>query len=258
MKIALFQSDIDWCNKKENLRVAQIKIKEAKKSECSVIFFPEMSFTGFSMNIELTKESKGETISLMQTLAVENEIAIGFGYVKDLGDVCENHYAVVDKQGKVISDFAKIHPFSAGYEDEKFVGGNKLTKYKIEGMRFSTFVCYDLRFPEVFLAVSEDTDIIVVPANWPKSRSEQWKTMLKSRAIENQCYILGVNCVGVHDELYYSGDSMAVNPEGQVLKMTSNIQDLMIVEINNDVYEYRQKLNVRQDRKPELYKSFYS
>lgn len=256
MKIALFQSDIDWCNKKENFVVAKKKIKEASNQNCSAVFFPEMSFTGFTMNINVSKEKNGETIEIMKSLAKENNIAVGFGYVKDCGEKCENHYAVVDSCGKVISDYAKIHPFSAGYESEYFVGGNRLTKYKIDGMNFSTFICYDLRFPEIFQAVREDTDVIVVPANWPRSRSHHFKTLLQARAIETECYVLGINCVGVHDDIYYSGDTMAINPYGEVIKCVSNIQDLLVVNINNDVYEYREKLNTNKDRRPDLYKKF--
>ena len=256
MKIALFQSDIDWCNKKENYVVAKKKISEASALGCEVIFFPEMSFTGFTMNINVSKEKNNETIEYIKPLAKENNIAVGFGYVKDLGSKCENHYAVVDSSGEVISDYAKIHPFSAGYESEYFVGGSEITKYKINGMNFSTFICYDLRFPEIFQAVRKDSDIIVVPANWPRSRSVHWKTLLKARAIETECYVLGINCVGVHDDTYYSGDTMAINPFCEVIKCVSNIQDLLVVNINNDVAEYREKLNTNKDRRPDLYKKF--
>lgn len=255
MRIGLFQSDIDWCNKEYNLAVAEKKIREAKEHNCRIIFFPEMSFTGFSMDTERTKESDNFTINLMSDIAKRENIAVGFGYVKDCGNYCENRYAVVDRDGKLISDYAKIHPFSYGYEGEKFKGGNKLTQYVIDGMIFSTFICYDLRFPEIFQGLKNVPDVIVVPANWPKSRSHHWKTLLQARAIESQCYVLGVNCVGVHDETYYSGDTMAVDPNGEILSVRSNIQDLLIVDINNDAYLYREKFDVRSDRKPELYRT---
>ncbi len=259
MKIAMFQSDIDWCNKEQNIKVGKIKIEEAKKAGCSVIFFPEMSFTGFSMNTENTKEKNGETISVMQEIAKENKIAVGFGYVKDCTDFCENHYAVVDNEGKVISDYTKIHPFSAGYEDKNFKGGNSLTSYKIEGINFSTFICYDLRFPEIFQAVSNKAEIIAVPANWPKNRSQQWRILLRARAIETSCCVLGINCVGVHDEIYYSGNSMAVNPKGDIITERSNIQDLLITEINMDEIRLsNENINTQKDRKPQLYKTFYN
>ncbi len=255
MKIALFQSDIEWCNKEKNFAVAREKVKEAKNKGCSVIFFPEMSFTGFSMATEVTAESDTKTLDFVTSLAKEYSIYIGFGYVKKVNGKCENHYCVVDYRGEVISDYTKIHPFSAGYENENFVGGNSITHYRIEGINFSTFICYDLRFPEVFSAVGDRAEVIVVPANWPKSRSHHWKTLLKARAIENQCYILGVNCVGVHDDIYYSGDTMAVNPDGEVIAERSNIQDLLIVEINKDANTYREKFDSRTDRRPELYKT---
>lgn len=253
MKVALFQSDIEWCNKEKNFSVAKEKIKEAKEKGCSVIFFPEMSFTGFSMATELTAEDDRKTLDYISSLAKEYKMYIGFGYVKK-NEKCENHYAVVDYKGNVISDYIKIHPFSAGYENEHFVGGTDVTRYRIEGINFSTFICYDLRFPEIFSAVSNTAEVIVIPANWPKSRSHHWKTLLKARSIENQCYILGVNCVGVHDDIYYSGDTMAVNPDGEILAERSNIQDLVIVEINKDTDTFKEKFDSRLDRRPELYK----
>ncbi len=254
MKIAMFQSDIEWCDKEKNYKVAETKVKEAKNSGCSVIFFPEMSFTGFSMETNLTAEGDSQTVDFVVSLAKQYSIHIGFGYVKKNNDKCENHYAVADCKGDIISDYIKIHPFSAGYENEHFVGGSSVTRYRIEGINFSTFICYDLRFPEVFQSVGDTAEVIVVPANWPKSRSHHWKTLLKARAIENQCYVLGINCVGVHDNIYYSGDTMAVNPDGQVIAERSNIQDLLIVEINKDTCLYREMLDTRLDRRPKLYK----
>lgn len=254
MKIALFQSDINWDDKAYNYCVARDKIREASKNGCRCIFFPEMSFTGFNMDTQRTKESNNETIDFIKPLAMKNNISVGFGYVKEAGDKCQNRYAVISEKGEIISDYCKIHPFTYGYETENFVSGNSLTEYRIDGMNFSTFICYDLRFPEIFQGLKGRADVIVVPANWPKNRSHHWKTLLQARAIENQCYMLGVNCVGVHNEVYYSGDTMAVNPYGEIIDIRSNIQDLLIVNIENDVWQYREKFNSLNDRKPHLYK----
>ncbi len=95
--------------------------------------------------------------------------------------------------------------------------------------------------------------VILLPADWPAKRSHHWKTLLQARAIENQVYILAVNCVGQIDDLYYSGDSCVINPNGEVLQMLSDEEGLVIFELTDDVEEYRKAFPVKQDRRPELY-----
>ncbi len=254
MRVALYQMHIAWEDKQANMIKLEEKLKEASEKQVDLILLPEMSFTGFSMNTDVTKEAASETMEQVQALAARYRAAIGFGWVKDCGEKSENHYTVVDKNGVCLSDYAKIHPFSYSGEDLKFRGGDRLTSFVLENVPFSGFICYDLRFPEIFQAVSKTAHVILVPADWPAKRSSHWKALLQARAIENQVYILAVNCVGQISDLYYSGDSCVINPDGQVLEILSDEEGLIIYDLVDDVEQYRRNFPVKQDRREELYK----
>jgi predicted amidohydrolase len=248
MRIALCQMNITWEDKQANYIKAEKFISDMSEKENELILFPEMSFTGFSMNTNITKEADKKTISIMKVYAKRYGIDIGFGWVKDCGKKSENHYTIVNKNGVVISDYAKIHPFSYSGEDKKFKGGDKLTIFDIKGITFSNFICYDLRFPEIFQMVSEDTHVIIIPANWPKVRREHWKCLLKARAIENQVYILAVNSVGEIDGINYSGDSCIINPNGDLMAEISGEEGCLKWDLCDDVQEYRRKFPIKKDR----------
>ena len=259
MKAAIVQMDIRFEDKSLNLGKAYNFIQQAADSGADIIFFPEMSFTGFSMNIALTGESDGYTVSKMQNAAAVYNIAIGFGYVRLLDGKGENHYLIIDKAGNILSDYTKIHSFAIGGEREDFRSGNLLpSNASVCDMNISTFICYDLRFPEIFRAVTDRTDIITVAANWPESRREHWRTLLKARAIENQVYIIGINCVGKQSDIYYSGDSMVVDPMGNVIaEANPGIEQLLFCDISDDVKQIRKNFPVLKSRKPDLYAEFY-
>ena len=256
MKIALYQMHIEWENKEKNYLRAEQKLKTAYDRNVDLLLLPEMSFTGFSMNTAATKERDHETINKMSDYAIQYNTAIGFGWVKDCGEKSENHYTIVNKEGKVISDYAKIHPFSFSGEDRKFCGGEDLAVFVLCGMIFSTFICYDLRFPEIFQAVSGKADVICVPANWPKKRREHWKCLLQARAIENQVYILAINCFGNIGEIDYSGDSCIINPNGEILAELSEQENVLEYELQNDVEKFRNAFQIKADRREELYRRF--
>lgn len=253
MRIALYQMHIEWEDKKKNLEKLEERLNEISEKQVDVLLLPEMSFTGFSMNTNITREEKEETIQRVRTLAIRYQITIGFGWAKSCGKKSENHYTIVDKSGVCLSDYAKIHPFSFSGENFKFQGGEQLTSFLLEGMPCSTFICYDLRFPEVFQIASKTAHMIVLPANWPAKRSGHWKTLLQARAIENQVYIAAVNCVGQIDKLYYSGDSCVINPDGQVMEMLSDEEGLIICDVEDDVAQYRKSFPVKRDRRETLY-----
>lgn len=256
INIALAQTHIEWENKSENYLKADNFIKNAANHNAEIIFFPEMSFTGFSMNTQLTKEKNNETISFMSGLASKYQIGVGFGWVLDCKARSENHYTVVNKSGEVISDYAKIHPFTYSGEDKKFKGGTKISYFVLNGISFSSFICYDLRFPDIFQAASKKADVIVVSANWPALRSEHWKTLLRARAIENQAYIIGVNCVGSIGGTEYSGDSGIIDPNGDILELCSSREEIIYHELTNDTRNFRDAFPVKADRRETLYRTF--
>jgi len=255
VRIAVCQQNISFENKDYNLNKIIYNIALAKKKNADIVFFPEMSLTGFSMNIDKTSEKDFYNVDKIRSCAVENSISVGFGWVKSVGVKAENHYSVFSSAGEVVFDYVKIHPFSYAEEDLFYVGGNEVKFFHLNSICFSIFICYDLRFPEIFQAASKEASIIVVAANWPMVRKEHWKCLLKARSVENQCYIVGVNCFGKQNDIYYSGDSSVFNPDGKRICYRGEKEDLAVFEIENDTKRYREKFPVRNDRKIELYKS---
>lgn len=261
IKIALVQTQIVWEDKERNFETAGKWIGEAAGKRAEAVFFPEMSFTGFSMNTDVTQEDDERTIRYMGGLARKYHISIGFGWVKGCAGPdgrCENHYTVVDSAGDVLSDYAKIHPFSFSGEDERFQGGSALVHFGLNGIPYSSFVCYDLRFPEIFQAASGKAHMIVVPANWPAERREHWKLLLRARAVENQVYILAVNCVGETGGILYAGDSCVIAPDGEVRAALSGTEGMILSELSDDTGRFRGEFPVKQDRREAFYAKLLS
>ncbi len=261
MKVALAQLEIVWENKKENKKRCVDFMEEAKKQCVDIILFPEMTLTGFTMNTKKLSETieNSETIAFFKQKAQQYHIAICFGMIVKNEEKSENHCIVISKQGEMIADYAKIHPFSYGAEAKFYSAGEHITHYTIDDIVFSPLICYDLRFPEIFQICSEKSYVITVIANWPTPRRCHWISLLKARAIENQCYILGINRCGSGDGLEYSGDSMIIDPYGKVVAMAKQSSQMLVVgDIDaNVVAQYRKEFPLKQDRKSQLYSQMY-
>ena len=218
MKIALIQMDIAWESKKANYARAENFFRRAAGESCDIIVFPEMFSTGFSMNISaIAEDERGETSRVLSELAKKyglNVIA-GFAAKKPGRKKLRNLAVAFDRKGSVIATYAKMHPFSFAKEDKYFSSGNTRVIFHIEGIPASVFICYDLRFPEIFRDIAGGVQAIFVLANWPGSRRDHWETLLKARAIENQCFVIGVNRTGKDGNgIMYPGASHVYDPMG--------------------------------------------
>lgn len=275
MKIALMQYDIKWEDKEQNKIIIRDYIKKAKEENADLVCLPEMSLTGFSMNTEgiAEEEKNADTIRFFQKEASENQIHIAFGMVTKSGKTADGHmdttigvynkYYIVDKSGNLSLDYEKIHPFSFGEESNYYSSGNRIDFCNIDGVTVSALICYDLRFPEIFQIASSKAELILVPVNWAIDRIEHYKVLLRARAIENQCYIAGINRVGSGNGLDYSGDSVVFDPYGNKISqdnlLDSNKEGLILAEIDsNCVNEYRKNFTVKKDRKELLYQQLWS
>ena len=263
MKIALGQIHIRWEDKAANLARVERWMELLKEKHVDLFALPEMSLTGFSMHTELTKETEKESVIRIEALARKYQMAVGVGWVQDAGTLCENRYSIVTPDGEIL-DYAKLHPFSYSGEDQYFQGGTALPVCEYKGFHMGVQICYDLRFPEPFQALSRQADLILVPANWPGRRREHWISLLQARSIENQCYLAGVNCVGDMDGQTYTGDSRLYGPDGTLCSgETLTLSDAepgecaFIYEIENDTKNVREQFPVKKDRRDALYRHFY-
>jgi omega-amidase len=258
VKLALAQLDIIWEDKLKNKEAALQFITYAVTEKVDMILFPEMALTGFSMNTSLTGENNNETLEFFKEMSSKFNIYIGFGYVE--GTSCsKNKYSVVSPQGTELVNYTKIHPFSFGEETKFYESGNEINLFNALDFTIAPFICYDLRFPEIFQMASRTATLITVAANWPTQRREHWITLLKARAIENQCYIAGINRVGKGNGLNYSGDSMIIDPLGNIISSLYMEEGLIIADICQDeVTEIRENFKLKEDRKETLYYKMFS
>ena len=113
-------------------------------------------------------------------------------------------------------------------------------------------------FPEIFQIAAREADVLLVIANWPQIRREHWQTLLRARAIETQSYVVGVNCVGMHDGCAYSGDSMAVDSIGNILGMLSGREGILVCDLDDRAWSLRHKFSTRADRREDLYRTYFA
>jgi len=257
MKIALVSLNQIWEDKKKNLLLCEGYIKSAFLQEVDLIIFPEMTLTGFSTNISETAEDRkeSETIKKFIDLAKNNNIAILFGVVIKNRKKAFNNSVFINRDGTILGEYSKIHPFSFAGEDRYFRGGTKPVVVNFEDTTIGLTICYDLRFPELYSAYAKESDIIVNIANWPSKRVDHWNTLLKARAIENQLFIIGVNRIGKdNNSLEYMQSSNIFNANGNVEKY-EKFDDMQIYCISkNDTNIFKSNFNTVNDRKIELYK----
>lgn len=261
MKIAIVSLDQVWEDKIANQLKCENHIRQASKSGCDLIVFPEMTLTGFSMDTALIAEEpqQSPTVDFFIQLAKEFKLAIVFGVVFKYGTKATNNLVLIDQTGSKLSSYAKIHPFSFSGENNYYSSGTELVQCKIGGTTIGFTICYDLRFPELFQALSKDCEVIVTIANWPAKRVAHWKILLQARAIENQIFMVGVNRIGIDaNKIEYEKSSILVAPEGEILQPQSINDQIDIYDINlKTVSEYRERFPVKHDRKIDFYKKYY-
>jgi omega-amidase len=258
MRIALTQMDQKWEDKEGNLLTCEVLIHEAKNNGADLIVFPEMTLTGFSMNYPAVAEEKeSKNLEKFKKLAKYNDIAIIFGLVIKNEKFGTNSAIFLSREGEVLKTYNKIHPFSIAGEDENIKGGESLCIVENLNLRIGITICYDLRFPELYSALSQYCDLVVNIANWPAKRQDHWFSLIKARSIENQTYVAGINRIGVDGKsIEYKKSSVLVNPNGDVVSPLLENENFSIYEIDqNMVRKFRDSFSTVQDRRPNLYKS---
>jgi predicted amidohydrolase len=261
MRVALGQLDMVWEDKAASLQKVRDMVKAAS-GQADLILFPEMTLTGCSNHLERVGEDgeDSQTLGWMRQMAMRYRIAIGYGWAAlPQEGQCKgtNRFTFLDEQGNILGEYCKMHPFSYGGESECYRGGDRLVHFSFQGRKVSLFICYDLRFPEIFQIASKESDVFLVMANWPAFRREHWTTLLKARAIENQAYVVGVNCVGSRDDLDYSGDSAAFDPMGNCLGTLYGQEGVLICTLEDRAWHLRDKFQVKKDRREDFYAAAY-
>lgn len=261
MKIGLTQFNIKWGDVDASMSSCLEYIKEAKTENADILCFPEFTLTGFVFKPQkyCTKETIEKILSFFKKASLEYDVALIFGYIDEGLDGAKprNKLAIAYK-GDIILDYAKIHSFSFGREHEFYSHGDEIFFTKIQDFNIGALICYDLRFPELFQISATTSDIIFVIANWPASRIDNWYTLLRARALETQCYIVGVNRIGSGGGIDYCHSSVAFDPAGVEVTQASK-ERILYFEASTDVIKkVREDFPLRKDRRMKLYTSLYS
>jgi len=248
MKLALVQFDITWENKSGNLRKAESMISLCPE-DTELIVMPEMFNTGFSMNpAGLCEKPEDETYYWMKRIAKEKNTAICGSYIVEEDSKYYNRWFFVSPENES-HIYDKRHLFSPGGEDRLFTRGNKRVVFKYKGLRICPNICYDLRFP-VWSRNRNDYDLLIYSANWPAPRQDVWRTLLKARAIENQCYVAGINRTGIDGAgINYIGGSVILGPKGNMIASgIGNSECIISGDIDpGELADFRRKFSVLND-----------
>jgi predicted amidohydrolase len=250
LHVTTIQSNLHWENKKMNLEMFSDKITRAGKTE--IIVLPEMFNTGFSMQPEkFAERMDGESVGWMRDIASRHRVILtgslmieenGHFFNRLIWMLPNGHFGIYDKR----------HLFAYANEHEHYTPGNKRLVASVNGWKINLQVCYDLRFPvwcRQQISKEDDKspeyDILIYVANWPERRSHAWKSLLIARAIENQCYVVGVNRVGNDgNNIYHSGDSMIIDALGETLYHGKDREEIHTAALD------KEKLEITRNRFP--------
>jgi len=267
LSITTIQSNLHWKDKAANLKMFEDKIKSIKE-KTELIVLPEMFSTGFVLQPrDLAETMEGETIHWMRRLAAEKKVIITGSVIimendPGAGNVPPRYYnrLIWMLPNGQYGYYDKRHRFAYAGEDENYTPGAKRLIASVKGWKINLLVCYDLRFPvwsrqtpalpdEVARIDEGEYDVLIYVANWPEKRNLAWRTLLRARAIENQCYVIGTNRTGDDgNDIHYSGDSMVIDPLGEILYEKKDEEDINTITLNKaDLQNIREKFPFLRD-----------
>ena len=263
MRVALVSLNQKWLDKPSNQDQCLLYLDIAKSKSCNLVIFPEMTLTSYSMDIEDIAEPdiNSSTLRFFEKASADHHAHIIFGAPMSRSNATNftNSLCVSSPEGKAEIVYEKIHPFSHAGEDKFFSAGEHLGFMNFSGMRFGAAICYDLRFPEIFSAMARKIDAFVVIANWPKKRIDHWYGLLKARAIENQCYAIGVNRIGCDGNgIEYEKSTVIFDPLGIKLNPIDSDCDIDIYDLDRGLVEkYREEFPTIADKRYSFYRNLY-
>ncbi len=256
MRVAAIQHDIAWCDRQANFAHLAPLIAGAASSGARLILLSETFSTGFATDHDdLGEPEGGPSSQFLVEQARLHDVWIGGSCPEIASDAPADDQRPYNTLVLAAPDgtqhrYRKIHPFTYGGETKHFNAGDRFVTVDVDGLRVTLFVCYDLRFADEFWQLANDTDVYLVPANWPEARRLPWMALLQARAIENMAFVVGCNRVGSGNGLPYSGDSRIIDPLGEVLASASHTESILLADISAErVAEVRDRFRFLQDRR---------
>ncbi len=254
MNVICVQLDCVWENKQANHDKVNRLLAAAQPKKDSLVILPEMFASGFSMNATaITDSATNESYDFLSRTAKNYGVYLMAGIVtNDASGKGRNECVTFAPDGSELARYCKLHPFTLGGELDNYVKGEAVTTFKCQDFVVAPFICYDLRFPEIFrVAILRGANVITVMASWPATRHHHWVKLLYARAIENQAYVVGVNRCGWDPKSEHAGGSMIIDPQGYLIAEAGNSEGVISAEISlSDLLGYREKLPFLNDIRP--------
>jgi len=240
MRIGAVQHDIVWEDRDANFERLAPQIQQAVGAGAELVLLTETFSTGFSMTPGIGEPEGGPSSQFLAEQAAEHGVWVAGTCPeirRDGGDGEElpyNSFVLAGPDG-AIHRYRKLHPFTHAGEHERFRAGEEPVTVQVGSLRVTPFICYDLRFADVFWRAAPETDVYLVPANWPSPRRHHWQTLLQARAIENQAYVVGCNRVGTAgDGTEHIGDTRIVSPMGELLATAAGGETIVLADVDAD------------------------
>jgi predicted amidohydrolase len=253
MRVTLFQLDLAWEDPSANLAKVAAACERRDLTPGELIVLPEMSNLAFSVAgaPSLTEKEDGVSVRGLQELAHRWNVRFVAGLaLADAQGIPRNCSVLIGPEG-ILHRYHKLQPFSPSGESEAYPAGGEVMVTTLDGFLYSPFICYDLRFPEIFRpAAAAGAVLFTVIASWPEARTEHWRVLLRARAIENQAFVIGVNRAGTDPFFRYPGRSAVIDPLGNAVLELGDAEAFESVEIRlDDAVEWRAKFPALRDRR---------
>ncbi|MCZ2820569.1 carbon-nitrogen family hydrolase [Modestobacter sp. VKM Ac-2977] len=232
MKIAAVQHDIVWEDRDANFARLAPQVARAVGAGAELVLLTETFSTGFSMTPGIGEPEGGPSARFLSSQAAEHGVWVaGTCPEIETGEQLPHNSFVLAGPDGTTHRYRKLHPFAD--ERTRFRSGTGPVTVEVGGLRITPFICYDLRFADVFWAAAPETDVYLVPANWPSPRRHHWSALLQARAIENQAYVVGCNRVGTAgDGTEHAGDSRVISPMGELLATASGVETIVLADVD--------------------------
>ncbi|MEO7218559.1 MAG: nitrilase-related carbon-nitrogen hydrolase [Gemmatimonadaceae bacterium] len=226
LRIALGEYDIGWHDPDTSLDRAARVVSESAAAGARLVILPEMCTSGFTMDVaNYAEPMNGDRVTRLSHMARSASVWLLAGVPTAVSDssecIAKNSALVFAPTGELAAVYHKQRLFAYADEQRSYSAGDGPVIVDVDGVRVSPFICYDLRFPELFRRVAESVDVIALIASWPAARRTHWDALLQARAIENQCYFVGVNRIGEGGGINYDGGSAAFDPWGAPVIQTA-------------------------------------
>lgn len=254
--VGIVQCDVVEGDLETNLTRVLQGLMRLAQAGCHLAVLPEMWSCGFD-NAHLADHAKKspEILTRLRIFAARERMIVAGSLPEAVNGEVVNTLYVVDSDGEIKGRYRKMHLFTPTGEDRHFGAGDKMVVADTSVGKLGLMICYDLRFPELARGLAlHGAEILVVSAQWPASRNTHWETLLKARAIENQCYVVGVNRVGSSGAIVHGGNSQVISPLGEVLVRAGGADGEGVASMDAEALtDFRSRLPCLEERRPLCY-----